>query len=174
MKTTTIVEGKFLSYLKTGKWEWVTRPNNVSAAIIAAVTDEKELVLVEQFRIPMNKPVIELPAGLVGDEGNEGEQSFDAAQRELEEETGFNAKNFKKVAHGPASAGMSDEANDLYIAWNLKRVGLGGGVDDEEITTHVVEISKLHEFLDRKQEQGCAIDLKIFVGVYFLQKEGLL
>ena len=174
MKTETIYEGKFLKYLKTGNWEWVTRPNNVSAAVIAAVTEEKELILVEQFRIPMNAPVIELPAGLVGDEGYEGEESFDAAQRELEEETGFHAENFKKVAHGPATAGMSDEANDIYLAWGLKRVGIGGGVDDEEIITHIVPFAKLHDFIERKQAEGCALDLKVFVGVYFLQKEGLL
>ena len=104
-----IYKGKFLHYIKTGNWEWVTRPNDISAAVIAAVTDKKELILIEQFRIPMNAPVIELPAGLVGDGDYEGEESFIAAQRELEEETGYYAKNFKKVVHGPVSAGMSDE-----------------------------------------------------------------
>ena len=52
------------------------------------------------------------------------------SQRELEEETGYYAKNFKKVVHGPVSAGMSDEANDLYIAWDLEKVSEGGGVGD--------------------------------------------
>ena len=41
LKTENIYEGKFLKYLKTGDWEWVTRPNNVSAAVIASVTDNK-------------------------------------------------------------------------------------------------------------------------------------
>ncbi|EDM27699.1 NUDIX hydrolase [Lentisphaera araneosa HTCC2155] len=169
-----IYKGKFLHYIKTGNWEWVTRPNDISAAVIAAVTDKKELVLIEQFRVPMNAPVIEWPAGLVGDGDYEGEESFIAAQRELEEETGYYAKNFKKVVHGPVSAGMSDEANDLYIAWDLEKVSEGGGVDDEEIITHLVPFAELHEFIEKKQAQGCALDLKVFVGVYFLQKEGLI
>ncbi|WDE96816.1 NUDIX hydrolase [Lentisphaera profundi] len=169
-----IYKGKFLHYRKTGNWEWVTRPNDISAAVIAAVTDKKELVLIEQFRIPMNAPVIELPAGLVGDGDYQGEQSSNAAQRELEEETGYYAKNIKKVVHGPVSAGMSDEANDLYIAWDLDKVSAGGGVDDEEIITHLVPIDQLHQFIDKKQAAGCALDLKVFVGVYFLQKEGLI
>jgi ADP-ribose pyrophosphatase len=174
LKTENIYEGKFLKYLKTGHWEWVSRPNNVSAAVIASVTDNNEIILVEQFRIPMKSAVIELPAGLVGDPGNEGEESFDAAQRELEEETGFRASKFKKVAHGPVTAGLTDEANDFYLAWDVERVGLGGGVDDEDIITHLVPVDKIHEFLDRKQAEGCAVDLKIFVGMYFLQKEGLI
>ena len=169
-----IYKGKYLHYRITGNWEWVTRPNNISAAVIAAISAQKELILVEQFRVPMGCKVIELPAGLVGDEGNEGEESYVAAQRELEEETGFYADNFKKVIHGPVSAGMSDEANDLYLAWNLEKVSQGGGVDDEDIITHVVPYAQLDKFLETKREEGCAVDLKIFVGVYFLQKEGLL
>ena len=169
-----IYKGKYLHYRQTDHWEWVTRPNNIAATVIAAVSAKKELVLVEQYRIPMACNVIELPAGLVGDDGYEGEDSCVAAQRELEEETGYQAKNFKKVIHGPVSAGMTDEANDIYLAWDIEKISEGGGVDDEDIITHVVPYDQLDTFLTNKQNEGTAIDLKIFVGIHFLQKEGLL
>ena len=73
---------------------------------MVAVTAENELLLVEQYRPPPNARVIELPAGLAGDDDG-AETLTDAARRELLEETGYHAGSLVKVAEGPASAGAT-------------------------------------------------------------------
>src|SRR5688572_22223229 len=64
---TTIAAGRFLRLARRGTWEFVERLGASGAVCIIAVTDERKLVLIEQPRPAMNGPVIELPAGLVGD-----------------------------------------------------------------------------------------------------------
>ena len=60
-------QGEFLRLLRRRHWEFVERTNSRAVAVIVAVTPADELVLVEQHRWPVGRPVIELPAGLVGD-----------------------------------------------------------------------------------------------------------
>ena len=166
--------GKYLTYVKEDNWEWVTRENCSSAVVIAAVTENKELLLVEQYRPPMGCNVLEFCAGLVGDNEFSGEHSSNAAIRELEEETGYHAAKMKKMCMAPVSAGLTNEQNEMYVAWGLKKISEGGGVDGEDIITHRVALSELDEFFQMKKEQGVAIDLKIYAGLYFLKKEGLI
>ena len=85
-----LAEGKYLRLVAQSGWEWVERMNASGAAVIAAVTDDERLILVEQYRIPMQCRVLDLPAGLVGDDpAAAGEAMIDAARRELFEETGY-------------------------------------------------------------------------------------
>ena len=75
--------------------------------MIAAVTDDERLSLVEQYRIPMQCRVLDLPAGLVGDDpGTAGEAMIDAARRELFEETGYEGTDWHFAVSGPASPGL--------------------------------------------------------------------
>ncbi len=66
--TTTLHTSKFLALIREGRWEYVDRVNATGAALIAAVTAEQKLLLVEQYRIPVHARTIELPAGIIGDE----------------------------------------------------------------------------------------------------------
>src|SRR5436190_21784999 len=87
-----LYEGKFRRYVRRGGWEYVARRNVTGIVGIIAVTDDGKLVLVEQFRPPVGKNVIEIPAGLAGDvAGSEHEALAEAARRELLEETGYEA-----------------------------------------------------------------------------------
>src|SRR5215217_1288754 len=91
---TTIAEGKRVRLVRRGDWEFVTRKKSSGIVAIVAVTDDYKLVLVEQYRPPVAKSVIELPAGLAGDEaGHEQEDLLTAARRELLEETGYEASH---------------------------------------------------------------------------------
>ena len=102
---------------------------------IIAVTDDGKLLLVEQDRPPVGRRVIELPAGLAGDEnGAEHEDLATAARRELREETGYDAAEMVRVAAGPPSAGMTDEVITLFRARGLRKVDDAGGVGSEQIT----------------------------------------
>ena len=77
-----LARGRFLSLKKRNGWEFVERTNAREIVAVIAVTPEKELVLVEQYRPPVESRVIELPAGLVGDV--EGDDSVEeAGGREL-------------------------------------------------------------------------------------------
>src|SRR3546814_13121516 len=60
--------GKFLRLVRDRHWEYVTRVNSSGAGFIAALTDAGEVVLVEQYRLPLHARTIELPAGMIGDE----------------------------------------------------------------------------------------------------------
>ena len=58
---TTLYTGKFLSLVREGRWEYAERVNACGAVIIIAVTDENNLLLVEQFRIPCGKASLNCP-----------------------------------------------------------------------------------------------------------------
>ncbi|MGE5611268.1 MAG: NUDIX hydrolase, partial [Bacillota bacterium] len=135
----TLAEGRFLRLVKSGTWEFVQRKNITGIVGIVAVTEDRKLILVEQYRPPVDKRVIEIPAGLVGDvAGKESELLVEAAKRELEEETGYQAREIVPLAVGTASAGMSDEVITLLKANGLTRVGNGGGDGSEQIVVHEV------------------------------------
>lgn len=83
----SLCRGKFLELLKEGRWEYVRRVNANGAVMIVAVTEDGELLLVEEYRVPLHALTIGLPAGISGDEGEES--TLQSARRELEEETGY-------------------------------------------------------------------------------------
>ena len=156
----TVWSGKFVEVIVDGRWEYVKRARGISAADILALTDDDEVVLVEQPRVPLGRRCIELPAGLVGDE-TEGEAAAASAERELEEETGFAADHWQELGEFASSPGMLGETFRLFRARGLRRVGDGGGVSHEEIVTHVVKRAEVPAFLDAKRAEGCAIDVKL-------------
>ena len=89
-------QGRFITTKVNGRWEFVSRARGIRAAVILAVDDEEHVILVEQFRVPLGKVCIELPAGLIGDD-NHGEAATVAGQRELEEETGYQAERMEVI-----------------------------------------------------------------------------
>jgi len=167
----TLHTGKFLALVKEGHWEFADRTNATGAAIIVAVTDEQRLLLVEQYRIPVHARTIELPAGIIGDEPDKGdEEHAEAARRELEEETGHRAERIDALTHGPASSGLTSETVTLFLATRLQRVGTGGGVAHENITVHEVPLSEVHAWLEMKASAGVLVDPKIYARLYFIER----
>ena len=165
----TIASGKYLSLLNRDGWEFVRRTNNSGIVLIIAKTDEGKVLFVEQFRPPVQANVIELPAGLAGDIKGEEDEDFSlAAQRELEEETGYRAGSLREVAAGPISAGLSDEVITMFVASELTRVGPGGGDESEDIIIHEIPVTDIREWLEAKRKSGCLIDPKLYAGLYFL------
>lgn len=161
--------GKFLSIVKEGRWEYAERVNATGAAIIVAVTDERKLLLVEQYRIPVHTRTIEMPAGIIGDEAAHSRESqAEAARRELREETGYDAERMEILTTGPASSGLTSEVVTLFRASGLRRVSAGGGVAHEEIIVHEAPLDDVHAWLEAKARAGLMIEPKVYAGLYFL------
>ncbi len=163
--------GQFLALIREGHWEYTDRINTTGAAIIVGVTEEGKLLLVEQYRIPCHARVIELPAGIIGDEPGAGDESHaEAARRELLEETGYAAEQIEPLVTGPSSAGVTSELVTLFRARKLRRLHTGGGVGHEQITVHEVPLSEAHAWLAEKARAGQLIDPKVYAGLYFLSR----
>jgi ADP-ribose pyrophosphatase len=156
-------EGRFITAKREGKWEYVSRSRGIRAAVILAI-DEGHVLLVEQYRVPLGKYCIELPAGLVGDhDDNSDEDSAIAAVRELEEETGYRAEIMKDCGEFYSSPGMVSESFSLFKAGGLVKVSEGGGTDGEDITVHRVALADLDNFVEKKRREGAGIDVKLLL-----------
>jgi ADP-ribose pyrophosphatase len=159
--------GRFLGLKEVDRWEYTYRTNASGVVVLVPVTTADELVLVEQYRIPVKSRVIELPAGLVGDTGDPDEDIKTAAQRELIEETGYRASVLEELLTCPSTPGMSNEIVTIYYASGLEKVGPGGGNGDEDITVHVMPLATATEWLNARLAEGIMVDPKIYAGLYW-------
>ena len=154
-------QGRFITAKKRGRWEYVGRARGIRAAVILAVEDG-HVLLVEQYRVPLGAPCLELPAGLIGDSDEAAdEDALDAAGRELEEETGWRAGRLEVVGEFYSSPGMVSEHFTLVRASRLERTGPGGGTESENITVHRVPLAGLAGFVEDRRQAGVAIDVRI-------------
>ena len=171
----TLAEGKFLGLYVDGTWEYAKRPNSTACIAILPILGNGDIVLIEQFRVPTQKNVIEIPAGLVGDEEAFKDESLaETAGRELIEETGYKADTITPLIGSPTSAGMTPEITHIFAGTNLTKVSEGGGVAGENITTHIVPFTELSTFLSEKENAGCLIDFKIHAALWLASQQGLL
>ena len=164
----SLCRGKFLELLKEGRWEYVRRVNANGAVMIVAETEDGELLLVEEYRVPLHALTIGLPAGISGDEGEES--TLQSARRELEEETGYRADAWTYLFTGPSSPGLTTEMVSFYLAEGLHQISEGGGVAHENITVHRIPLPLVHGWLMDQTGQGKVVDPKIFMGLYFLSR----
>lgn len=165
----TVWRGRYLEMKKAGRWEYAARVHETAAAMIFALTPEGRLLLVEEYRAPIQRLSICAPAGLCGDEKAESGEM--AARRELLEETGYEADEMEYLFTGPSSPGLTSEQIAFYRARGLRRIGRGGGVGNEQITVHEVPLSEVEGWLAEQQRLGKAIDPRIFTGLYFLLRD---
>ncbi len=170
MTDRVLYAGRFLHLIDRDGWEFVSRPNSSGIVIIVAVTDGK-IILVEQLRRSVNCQVIGLPAGLVDtavDPANQESES-EAAIRELEEETGYTAGSVREVARGPISPGATSEVMAIFVAEAVTKKGAQRLDADEDIKVHLVDLAELPEWLKAREREGRMIDLKLFMGLSFVQ-----
>ena len=150
--------GKWLVAKTRGRWEYVARASGVRAAVVLAV-DDGHVLLVDQYRVPLSRRCLELPAGLV----DPGETVEGAAARELLEETGYRADRVTSLGEFCSSPGMVSESFTLIRADGLTRVSDGGGIDGEGITVHRVPVSDIADYVAARRAEGLAIDVKLLM-----------
>ena len=172
-RSTTLFRGSFLELAKIGTWEFVQRVQTTGesggpAVGIVAMTDDGAIVLISQYRVPVQKICIEIPAGLVGDKG-EREEWEAAARRELLEETGFTAECMEVLMEGPTNPGLTSECMKIVRARGIRKVGPPTPDAGEDITVHEVPLGEIQAFLDKKVAAGALVDPKVYAALYFLQ-----
>jgi ADP-ribose pyrophosphatase len=156
--------GKWVTARRRGRWEYVTRANGIRAAVILALDGPpgaREVILIDQYRVPVGGRSLELPAGLIGDDAGPDEDPLATAKRELEEETGYRAREWTDLGEFWSSPGMLGESFSLIRASGLERVGEGGGDEHEDIIVHRVPVNEIASFVADARARGLAIDVRI-------------
>lgn len=168
MDKKTIWEGQFIDLVKRGSWEYAARKNITGIVGIVPLTDDGNIILCEQYRPPVGKRIIELPAGLVGDKEDEQDETLEsAARRELLEETGYEAEKMDFLFEGASSPGVTDEIVTFMLATGLKKAGPGGGDEAEDIIVHAVPVDGLTDWLEVQRTAGKVIDMKVYSILHF-------
>ncbi len=130
------------------------------SAVMMAVDDEDRVLLVKQFRLPAQKEMWELPAGRI----DQGETAEQAAERELREETGYQAKTWTLLASFWASPGYIDEKMNLFLAEHLT-AGTQNPMEDERIEIGWFGKDELHQMIQRGEIE----DGKTLTGFFLWQ-----
>ena len=140
------------------KREIVEHPGAVA---IVAVTDENKVILIKQFRKPIEQAIWEIPAGKL----EIGETPKECALRELKEETGYSAKNIKLIHKFFTSAGFSNQKIYIFLATGLIK-GEPNFDEDEIIETYEVDINEVFNMIIKNEIE----DAKTTIGI-LLTKE---
>ena len=169
-KIKILYEGKYIRMVSCDTWEYAERVNCSGVVFIIAVTEDEKIVLCEQYRVPVQKHVIEIPAGLVNDGCLTQEETFEeAAKRELLEVTGYEAGKVVFMTNGPAAPGSSSALIRFYRAEGIKKVSSGGGDATENIKVHEVPLTGIEAWLQQKEREGKLVDPKIYAALYLIQ-----
>lgn len=144
-----VYENPWFKVEKHGKMHFVSENQKKNSAAVILFVDDKYLVLVEVFRIAINKMCIETPRGYgVGDES-----SMAAAIRECEEETGFIVypSNIRKLGEMSPNTGMLASTIDLFVATASMSDRLPQFDEDKEISSVIfVEKENISTFIKEK------------------------
>ena len=128
-------------------------------AVIAAVTADRKMVMVRQYRRPADKVMFEAPAGKI----DPGEDPLETAGRELREETGYTADNIRYLTKFYTSVGFSEEVLYLYLCTGLTK-GETDFDDNEALEIEEWDIDELHRMVMR----GEIDDAKTLIAIEYV------
>jgi len=118
------------------------------AVAVIPITKDNKIVLVEQYRKPLEKPLVEIPAGKL----EIGEEPETAAIRELEEETGYTANNLSLITSFYSSPGFADEIVYIYITDELEKLDTPvEGDEDEFVEVHELTLDEAKQYVEEQR-----------------------
>jgi ADP-ribose pyrophosphatase len=139
--------------------QWYTALRPIPDTVhVLGITPNAQVVMIHQWRVPIQARVWELPAGIMD---KEGEPPEEAAARELEEETGWSPGYTTHLFKGPVSAGLCNEIYNGFLSLELRQTAAGGGVEGERIEPVLVEFGALESFIAEREQSGELVDCKI-------------
>lgn len=162
----TIFQGKILNLredqvlLANGNTSSRLIVEHPGAVAVVPVNQNGEIIMIEQFRKPVEQILLEIPAGKL----ENGEDPAECAARELIEETGYVAGNWEKLSTFYTTPGFSDEVMHLYLATGLTFLEACPD-EDELLQTKIVPLSVALEMIN----QGEIKDAKTIVGILLAQ-----
>jgi ADP-ribose pyrophosphatase len=167
LSSRTVYRGKLLHVLEdevrrpdggAARREYIRHPG---AAVMVPMPDPASVVLVRQFRYPLARHFYEVPAGKI----DRGEEPLQAARRELREECGFEAREWRHLATLHPCIGYSDERMELYLARQLVDVGHAPDHDEflEALTVSLAEAL-------RWVRDGRITDVKTIIGLMWAER----
>jgi ADP-ribose pyrophosphatase len=133
---------------------------------IAAITENNELLMVRQFRAGPKKVLLEIPAGKM----ERGEDPAVCGLRELEEETGYTAKEFFKVSECYSSPGFTDELLHIYVAKDLIKTQTNPD-EDEFLEIEKIPISDLKRMIETSEICDAKTVIAILMSEKYLYRE---
>ncbi len=172
LSTNKIFDGKIVSLQvdevslpngKTSKRELVKHPGAVA---VIALNGEKELILVEQYRKPLELSILEIPAGKI----EPNEEPKVTALRELEEETGYTTKNLSYITSFYTSPGFADEIIHIYYTDQLEQLSTPVlGDEDEFVEVHILSQEKIKQAISNQD----IFDAKTLYAIQYLEINGV-
>ena len=135
---------------------------HAGGAVMVPVTDDGKIIMVTQYRFPVQKVLLELPAGKL----DNGEDPLHCAIRELEEETGYKSKNVKEIGSIYTTPGYSSEKLCIFLATDLKK----GNYNREE-GEHGMEVYELTlKEIEEKILKGEIVDSKTISAIFLAER----
>jgi ADP-ribose pyrophosphatase len=134
-------------------------------AVVVPLLDDGSVLLVNQFRYPVKKDLLELPAGKLAP----GEDPKACAARELEEETGYSAGTLTKLAAIFTTPGFCSEQLHLYVASQLKKLPEGQRLEEGEmdLSVQAIPIDEVMKMI----ENHVIVDGKTICGVFMVERQ---
>ena len=172
-----LFEGKFIKLWSTifldkkGNecvWEWMDKKD---LALVLALTKDKKIVLIKNYRVPIEKYTIELPAGLL-DKVDENPE--EAARRELLEETGYTGENFIAVTPFANSVAAMNSIAHPFVLVDARKVSKPNLEDSEDIEVIEVPCDELYDFYEKSSTEGLDFNIRILALYEIAKRKGLI
>lgn len=132
---------------------------------VLAITEDEKVIMVKQFRKPIEKVLYEIPAGKL----DRGETPDECGMRELEEETGLRAERLISLGHMYPSPGFANEVTYLFLADGLKK-GVSSPDEDEYLDVEAVEVERVKEMIMNNEICDAKTVAAFFKGLEVLNK----
>ena len=163
--TTIVDEVEYLSGNRTIR-EVADHPGG---AVVLAVFPDNKVILINQHRYPFDKFIWELPAGKLED----GELPLACARRELEEETGYRAKHWKRLTAIYTSPGFCSEVLHIFLATKLSEAPDGRQLEEgeETMTMKIFPLAKTVQMIERQEIIDAKTICGIMLGARILKKK---